>query len=209
MNIIFSQIVNQIKGLGDRIAQSQTILKRSLMVGLISLGLWTASVGSPAYAADANDYYSNERGSIQNTERYDQIQPNAGGMNGFDDADPRRNTRAAEAKAKTLKDSAVRRQLQTDGPLERAGEEINNVKNGLGDRADKAADSISNKANQVTNKVGDAVDSLGRKADRATDRLGNEADRATNRLGDEAAKGTNQVVKTTDKMNGRVPNQTR
>ena len=205
MNIIFSQV----KAFGDRLAQSQTILKRTLMVGLISLGLWTASVASPAYAADANDYYGNERGSIQNTERYDQIQPDAGGMNGFDDADPRRDTSAAKAKAKTLKDSAVRRQLQTGGPLETAGEEINNVKNGLGDRADSATDSISNKANQVTNQVDDAVDSLGRKADRATDRLGNKAERATNRLGNEAAKGTNQVVKTTDKMNGRVPNQTR
>ena len=205
MNIIFSQI----KTFSSRIAQSQTILKRSLMVGLISLGLWTASVGSPAYAADANDYYSNERGSIQNTERYDQIQPNKGGMNGFDDADPRRDTSAAEAKAKTLKDSAVRRQLQTGGPLETAGEELSNVKNGLGNRADRAADSISNKANQVTNKVDSAVDSLGSKADKAADRLGNKAERATNRLGNEAAKGTNQVVNTTDQMNGRVPNQTR
>ncbi len=205
MNIIFSQI----KTFSNRIAQSRTILKRSLMVGLISLGLWTASVGSPAYAADANDYYGNERGSIQNTERYDQIQPDAGGMNGFDDADPRRNTRAAEAKAKALKDTAVRTNLKTGGPLETAGKEINNATNGLGNRADRAADSISNKTNQVTNKVGDAVDSLGRKADKATDRLGNKAEQATNRLGNEAAKGTNRVVNTTDQMNGRVPNQTR
>ncbi len=193
MNIIFSQM----KAIADRLTQSQGVLKRTLIVGLVTLGLWTASVSTPAYAADANDYYSNERGSLQNTERYDQIQPDSGGMNGFDDTDPRRNTQAAEAKAKALSDRAERMLDESADPLENAREAISNIKSGLGESVDSAADSISNQADKVSGKVGQAADRLGRKVDGVTDRVGNRTERAADRM-----------VRTTDNMNGRVPNQT-
>lgn len=193
MNIIFSQM----KAISDRLTQSQCALKRTLIVGLVSLGLWAASVSTPAYAADANDYYSNERGSVQNTERYDQIQPDSGGMNGFDDTDPRRNTQAAEAKAQTLRNRSERMLDETADPLENAREAISNIKSELGESVDSAADSIGNQADKVSGKVGQAADRLGRKADRATDRVGNRAERAADGMS-----------RTTDNKNGRVPNQT-
>ncbi len=109
-------------------------LRRILIVGIIGLSLWGTTLVAPAHAADANDYYSNERGSLQTTERYDQIQNKKGGMNNFDAVDPRRDTN--EAKAKKLIDTAKRRKAQASDPqasdpLEPAREAIDDIKNSI------------------------------------------------------------------------------
>ncbi|KPQ32971.1 MAG: hypothetical protein HLUCCA11_19955 [Phormidesmis priestleyi Ana] len=106
-------------------------LRRLLVVGLVSLSLWSAALVAPAQAADTNDYYTNDRGSLQTTERYDQIQPKAGGMNEFDDVDPRRDTKAAEAKAKELTSSTKRIQSRPSDPLEPARETIGGIKENI------------------------------------------------------------------------------
>lgn len=112
-------------------------VKRILIVGLISFSMW--GVGEAAFAADTSDYYTNERGTIQATERYDSIQSKQDGMNTFSDTDPRRNTSKADAKAQTLKDVAKRRSEQADSPLEPATEAISNL-------ADQMAESASDLA---------------------------------------------------------------
>lgn len=105
-------------------------VRRTLIVSIIGFSLWgLLSVGS-AQAASTG-YQENEIGSIQATERYDQIQSEAGGINGFDDTDPRRNTTRAEAKAQKLSDVAKRRQAQADEPLDTAKEVLSNLKDDL------------------------------------------------------------------------------
>lgn len=142
MNIIF----NWLKAAGALIAQrvfsgqGATRSQRTLVAVLIGVSLW--SVSAPAQAASADDYYENERGSIQNTERYEKIQSETGDFNNFEDVDPRRNTQAAEAKAKILSDTAKRNNRLSSDPLEPAREAIGNAKNKVGDVVDDVADSI-------------------------------------------------------------------
>ncbi|MGB3297011.1 MAG: hypothetical protein WBA76_01985 [Phormidesmis sp.] len=155
-------------------------LRRTFIVGLVTLSLVGTTLVAPAHAADADDYYTNERGGIQTTERYDQIQPDAGGMNGFDDVDPRRNTREAEGKAKVLIDSSKRRNLESADPLEGVREAVDNIKESVGETAD-----------DLTSKASDRLDKVGNKLDRAADRTGNRLDRAADRTGDKARRALN------------------
>lgn len=148
-------------------------LRRFFIVALVSLSLWGATLVAPAHAANANDYTTNERGGIQSTELYDQIQPEAGGMNGFDDADPRRDTRKAEAKAKALVDGATRRNIENanSDPLEPVREAVDSIKENVGETADN-----------LTGKASDQLDRVGNKLDKATDRVGNKAQRTFNNV---------------------------
>lgn len=168
--------------------------RRFFIVSLVSFSLWGATLVAPAHAASANDYTTNERGGIQSTELYDQIQPEVGGMNGFDDADPRRDTRKAEAKAQTLVDSATRRNIENADadPLEPVREAVDNIKENVSETAgnltDKAGDQldrVGNKLDRATDKAGNQLDRVGNKLDRATNGAGNRLDRATNKAGRE------------------------
>lgn len=105
-------------------------IRRTLIISIVGLSLWGLLSVGYVQAAPAG-YQENEIGSIQTTERYDQIQSEAGGINGFDDTDPRRNTAKAEAKAQKLSDVAKRRQAQADEPLDTAKEVLNNLKDDL------------------------------------------------------------------------------
>ncbi len=144
MNIIF----NRLKAVGSLIVQrvfsgkGTANFQRLLAAVLVGVSLW--SVSAPAQAASADDYYGNERGSIQSTERYEKIQSETGDFNNFEDVDPRRNTKAAETKARTLIDSAERNNRSSSDPLESAREAIGNAKNKIGEVVDDAADSVRN-----------------------------------------------------------------
>jgi uncharacterized protein YjbJ (UPF0337 family) len=146
----------------SRYAATKTALKRMLLVALVSLSLW--SVSNPAYAADANDYYTNDRGGLQATERYDKIQPKTGEYNNFDDVDPRQDTSRADAKARAEIDDAKRRNAQTNDPLEPAREAVSNLKENLGGKAERAT-------SKVNYQVEKAADKLSNRAERAVDRI--------------------------------------
>ncbi len=174
--------MNKSKGILNR-------LKRVFIAGLVSLGLSASllSFGAPAFAADANDYYGNERGSIQGTERYDQIQPEQGGMNNFDAVDPRRDTKAVEARSQELIDTAKRRKAQADDPLEPAREAIGDLK----DKIVGTASDVADDAKGVAKDAGRSVKNAGR--DMADD------------MNDGSFKATGGNL---DK-DGRLPNQTK
>jgi hypothetical protein len=125
-------------------------LRRILILAFVSLLVWGMTFVAPVHAADGVergsdgiDYYKNDRGTIQSTERYDQIQPKTGGMNNFNDVDPRQDTKRATAKAKTLTDTANRRKAQASDPLEPARKTIKNAKDNLGEKVDNLADKIT------------------------------------------------------------------
>jgi hypothetical protein len=139
-------------------------LKRVLLLALVSLSLWAAS--TTAYAADADDYYTNDRGGLQSTELYDKIQPETGEYNNFDDVDPRQDTRRADAKARREIDEAKRRNAEATDPLDNTREAISDLKGNLGKKADKVTD-------QVNYQVEKAADRLERSADRAVDSVRN------------------------------------
>ena len=160
-------------------------LKGLLVAGFVIVSLWT--MATPAHAADM---YGNERGQKQTTERYDKIQSEEGGMNNFNDVDPRRD--ANEAKAQTLIDTANRRKTQTSDPLEPAREAVGDLKEEVAGAADKATDAVSNKTNELTDKAGRVADRAGDKAGRAADRVGDKASRATDRLTDKAGRAANR-----------------
>ena len=105
-------------------------LRRVLMISLVTVGLSSLMMVGSAQAADA-DYIPNERGQVQSTERYDAIQSKVGGMNQYNDTDPRRNTAQAEAKAQKLSDVAERRNRAADGPLEPVRDAIQDLKEDL------------------------------------------------------------------------------
>lgn len=159
--------------------------KRVLVIGLVSLSLW--SIATPAQAADANDYYKNERGSIQGTERYDKIQSEKGGMNNFDAVDPRRNTTEADAKAQELLDVAKRRKALADDPLEPAREAIDNLQ----DKVTGAASNLASDAKEAVKDVSSDVKSAGRQVSKDMR---------------ETSSGLIENAKEQTK-NGRVPNQ--
>lgn len=167
-------------------------LKRVLIAGLVSLGLSASLLGfsGPAFAADANDYYGNDRGSIQGTERYEQIQPEQDGMNGFDAVDPRRDTKAVEARSQELIDTAKRRKAQAEDPLEPAREAIGDLK-----------DKIVGTTSDVADDAKDAIQGAGRSVKNA----GREV------AGDMTDDMTNNTFKSTSgnlDKSGRLPNQT-
>jgi len=170
-------------------------LKGLLVAGFIAVSLWAMT--APAYAAKDVDMYGNERGQKQTTERYDKIQSEKGGMNNFDDVDPRRN--ANEAKAQTLIDTAKRRNAQASDPLETAREAIGDLKSNITGAADDAADTVSSKADQLKNKAADAADRAGDKAANVADRVGNKADQLKDRAGNAADRAGNKADRLTDK----------
>ena len=209
MNTTFSQTKNQTKGW-------MSSLRRFLIVGLVSFSLWGATLVAPAHAATADDYTTNERGSIQSTELYDQIQPEAGGMNGFDDADPRRNTRRAEAKAKTLVDSATRRNIENadSDPLEPVREAVDNLKGNVSETADSLTekagnqlDRVGNKLDRATDQAGSQLNRAGNQLDRATDRAGNKLDRATDRAGNKLDRATDRAGRQVNAAADRAGNR--
>lgn len=155
-------------------------LKSFLVAGFVAISLWAMT--APAYALDM---YDNEIGQKQTTERYDKIQSEKGGMNNFDDVDPRRDTNAA--KAKTLIDTARRRNVESPGALESAREAISDIKDNITGAADDAVNAVTKKADQLTDKAANAADRAGDKADRLTDKAARAADKAGDRA-DRAAK---------------------
>ena len=146
-------IMSQLKALGacllQRVSASLGLtLKRGLVAMLVGVSLW--SISAPAQAADANDYYENERGAVQSTERYDTIQPKTGEFNNFEDTDPRRNTQSTEAKARALQDTAERQRAMDAEPLGSAGDAFNKIKSKLGETADDLTNRASDAADEVT-----------------------------------------------------------
>ena len=124
-------------------------LKKVVVAGLIGLSLW--GFAAPAQAADAGEFYKNERGQLQTTERYDKIQNKSGGMNDFEAVDPRRD--ANEAKAQALIDTAKRRKAQASDPLEPAREAIDDLK-------DKAVGTTSDLTTDLTETAKDVSSTL-------------------------------------------------
>ncbi len=120
------QLCQQTFGSIDR---SMQIGRRLVSAGLLAVVLWGLSVP----AAQAVPYEKNDDGRIQTTERYDQIQQERGGMNNFDAVDPRFD--ANEDKAQILSDTAKRRAMQADDPLETAREAIGDLKDKVSDTA--------------------------------------------------------------------------
>lgn len=125
-------------------------LKGILLVGLVSFSLWNLGLGS-AVAADTTDYLDDPNTS-QSIELYEDIQPKVGGMNDFEDTDPRRNTQQAEAKAQALSDTAKRRQMQASDSLEPVREVFGGAKDELGKTADELKDDVSDKAKGFFNR---------------------------------------------------------
>ncbi len=147
-------ILNRMKG-----------LRRILIIAFVSFSLWGSTFVAPAHAgngieraSDGIEYYKNDRGEIQTTERYDQIQPETDGMNRFDDVDPRMDTKGTDAKAKMLTDTANRRKAQASDPLEPARKTIRSAKDRIGgnvsEAADKLGDNVSEAADKLGNKIG-------------------------------------------------------
>lgn len=124
-------------------------LKKAVIAGLIGLSLW--GFAAPAQAADAGEFYKNERGQLQTTERYEEIQPKSGGMNDYKAVDPRRD--ANEDKAQTLIDTAKRRKAQASDPLEPAREAID-------DLTDKAAETTSDLTRNVKETAKDVSSTI-------------------------------------------------
>lgn len=120
-------------------------LKKTVIAGLVSLSLW--SFAAPAQAASA-EMYTNERGEMQTTERYDKIQSESGGMNNFDAVDPRRN--ANEAKAQKLSDVAKRRKAQASDPLEPAREAVDDLTDKVTGTASELTKDIKKTAKDVS-----------------------------------------------------------
>lgn len=178
-------------------------LKGLLVAGFVAVSLWAMT--APAYAVNM---YDNEIGQKQTTERYDKIQSEQGGMNNFDDVDPRRNTN--EAKAQTLIDTAKRRNAQASDPLETAREAIGDLKDNITGATDDAVDTVSNKADQLTDKAASVADRMGNKAGNlkdkaanAADRAGNKADRLTNKAADAADRTGNRLDRTAQNLTNR------
>ena len=125
-------------------------LKGILLVGLVSFSLWSLGL-SPAVAADTTDYL-NDPDTSQSIERYEAIQPKKDGMNNFEDTDPRRNTRQAEAKAKALKDTAKRVKMQDSESFESVKAAIGDAKADLSETASDLKDDVSDKASNFFNR---------------------------------------------------------
>ena len=141
MNSSLKQILEQ------SLFQLKAASKKIVIVSILGLSLW--SLGMPAHAVP---YQEGERG-IQSTELYDQIQEEKGGMNNFDDADPRRNTSRADAKAQKLSDAAARRKATASDPLETAREAISDLTDEIVGTADDISDNDQETSRDVRNAL--------------------------------------------------------
>jgi len=110
-------------------AAARSWVSLGLLVGLLWMG-----IAALAYAAD--NYQVNERSTLQHYEHYDEVQPKVGGINGYNDTDPRRDTTRAEAKAKSLSDQAERSKRLADDPLEPTRETLSNAGDYISDALD-------------------------------------------------------------------------
>jgi hypothetical protein len=112
----------------------------------------------------------NERVS-QETELYDPIQEPQGGMNNYADTDPRRNTKATEAKARTLSREAERNIQKVQNPQEFVedyrsgtpfGERVRNITEGVGEAAENVGEDLTKGSRQGAAKIRDASEEIGR-----------------------------------------------
>jgi hypothetical protein len=150
------------QGIFQGILNRANSFRRVFVIALVSLCVWGMTFvalahADPAHAnssardgrdgteraGDGIEYYKNDRSTLQTTERYNQIQPETGGMNNFDDVDPRMDTRESDAKARAMSDAASRRSAQAADPLESARKTIKSAK-----------DNLSGAVNDLTDKVG-------------------------------------------------------
>ena len=100
---------------------------RRAIAGLIGLCLCVGLVlGWAGTAQAAGGYQKNDRGQIQNYEPYDTVQPKVGGMNRYEDTDPRRDTSAAESRIRDLDRKSTSQQASPQ-PLESAGKSLKNL----------------------------------------------------------------------------------
>ncbi|MEL6161199.1 MAG: hypothetical protein AAFR18_18475 [Cyanobacteria bacterium J06627_32] len=145
MNIFFESFnLEALRKLGRTLSRKITV--KLATVGLVSFSLW--SLSAPSYAVP---YQEGDRG-IQSTERYEQIQPEKGGVNNFDAVDPRRNTKQSEAKARELSNVAERRSKQASDPLEPAREAVDQLQT----QAAKTADNLTADVKEAASNLGDS-----------------------------------------------------
>ncbi len=118
---------------------------RSLAPVCLAACLLWAGITAPAHAAD--NYMKNERGTLQSYERYDEVKPEVGGINRYTDTDPRRDTTAADAKARALSDQAERSKRMADDPFEPTRETLSNTGDYISNAVDEAKANIKDALN--------------------------------------------------------------
>lgn len=178
-------------------------LGRLMAVVLAGLLLMTTTACNPSSPqAVGNGSYREKVG--QQTETYDPIQKRKDGMNMYEDTDPRRGTKAADAKAKALIDSAQRnadRQgLNPAEALQQVGRDLpknaqraaENAADFAQDRADEAAQGTRN-ATETFKRAGQEVSSY------AQDRAQETANNAGNAAQSAKQAGQNAIDSTRDR----------
>ncbi len=158
-----------------RIVQVLTVLLAGIFVffstpasyaGLLDFGKPTA------------DQVRDEVPDTAETSRYE------GGMNNYRDTDPRRDTSAADAKAKGLVDRAERNlSNRTGNPVEA----INRALNDAPDNPQELGRNIKRGAEDIAGK-----------AERAADRLGDKAEAGSENLKDKAREGAKGAARTVE-----------
>lgn len=179
---ILREFIDLAKSIQRSLSRWLSAGKLAIAAGLVSICL--VSLSAPAQAADI-DYSKTSEGAIQSTERYDNIQSQKGGMNGFDAADPRRNIGEAKAKAQELSDVAKRRQLQADDPLEPVREAVDSIKDQIGSTADTATDKAARTVDSVTDKAARRADSVTDKTARGVESVTDKANRAVDSVAED------------------------
>ncbi len=133
MKNFLSRTIRRCQQMLESADRPRQVGRRLLSAGLLTIMLWSVSM-----PANAVPYEENEIGSVQTTERYDQIQSEKGGMNNFDAVDPRFD--ANKDKAKALSDNAKRVTRQSADPLESAREAVDDLKRKASDAASDLVD---------------------------------------------------------------------
>ena len=97
----------------------KSVVGRLAIVGVLGLTLWLGTgLNTSAFASPVRDYHTNVTGAEESAGRVDKDQEKVGGINNYEDTDPRRNTAKADAKSKALLDTAKTIRNQTDGPVD-------------------------------------------------------------------------------------------
>ncbi|MBE9078233.1 hypothetical protein IQ241_13180 [Romeria aff. gracilis LEGE 07310] len=177
---------------------------RSLAIVFIAGALlWVSTACSQSPNADMNeaDSVSQKRTSNngqpgQLMDNYDEVQPRTGGMNQYEDVDPRRATSDVKGRVNNLLDEVDRKAAQNDGlaesvtaavedaPLTNAAEEATGTNNLTGKRAGISNNKDNSKTEAAINRAKANLSDTAENADQLARESVSRTQRTAERAGD-------------------------
>ncbi|MGB3612565.1 MAG: hypothetical protein WBA10_02135 [Elainellaceae cyanobacterium] len=181
-----------------------TMLVAAALLLTTSCSATSASAADSSLSPESAGVGSDNPGRSQFTNTYDEVQSQKGGMNRYEDTDPRRNSSDVTAKADRLVESAkanLDKVQDTDDFVDNyksgtpLGQRVKNIGDNIGDKAENVADDVTS-----ANVRRDRIRNLGtQNAENILDNTAEPAKRAARDAASSAQRTGRNVTKSTQR----------